>query len=1830
MTEFRIQRFRYNWQGTWQPNTEYKRDDVVGLSGKSYVCLETHTSSPTFQTDLNAILPGSTPPQPAPKWVLMTNSRSFRNEWTSGTEYNLSELVYYNGSVYLCIEAHVSNVFSQDRSNWTIFALSTEFQGEWQAGTEYSDGALVRYNGIVYKCVNAHTSASLLESDIDSWQPFFEGVEYRGEWEAQEEFRKNDLVKYGPSLFRCVETHTAGQEFDTERFSVEFPGFQFDGEWSSETEYQTGDIVTYGGNLYYALRPNFDSDPFRLPDDSSRDWEKFTDNYNFRGEYQLNQEYKTGDLVQRGGQLFVAVRDVDINEGEGSTLDYLDPDVWELLIPGSAWNKSWKSGAYYSVGDVVYFRGTAYKANIDHFADDTNFPGDNGNIYDYWDILVQSGVEGGLQSEGDLLTYGLDRTIVGDLSSLGQTNIPIGSNEQVLSVSNDLEAFWRDRENNSDVIYVSEMGVDDEDLDNNRGLVPNKPFRTIKHAALYVEDNFDPLSLVTIKVSTGLYEEIAPIIVPAGCAIVGDELRSTTVSANKPLVAYQNDFQYLQNYLQHFTSYLLAILRGESVTPSSGNTAQQNFAAPQSDLSGADAITSLIDQFTQYIDFRIGDENEDVAVLGSNQPNIDDNIVAAGEALWENRIFIANESWAFLEQLYPDLDFDFTKIKNDVYALLRGIKRDLAFSGNFTTLLAAERYVNAVQGSQDKNLFFVRDTTGIRQLTMKGLEGTITPVTAERPYQLATGGAYVALDPGWGPDDERTWIINRSPYIQGVTTIGTGCVGKRVDGTLHNGGNRSMVSNDFTQVLSDGVGIWVSDGGRTELVSVFTYYCSVGYLAEQGGIIRATNGNNSYGRFGTVADGNDPDETPQTVSVFNRNNEAQVEDGFAGGDNNEVLIFEYSNAGEEYSQASATITGAGDFAAVEYSDFRDGAVFEERVINTTGSGAPGGSQYLVRQGFAQVTFDATSTIKLSATDNTILDTDYIGARIIIINGQGAGQYGYIAAYAPPQKEATIRRESDGELGWDHIIPGTPIEPSLNSSAQYRIEPRVETTPPPTTIENADLPSGRTFIDSDSGNITEEYQGLELGAGSISDPEFPAQNASVDVLRKGRNYLVSINNPGAGYVSGDTFVIQGTDLGGASPENDLEITVTEVTDDSTSSVTAFSTRGTGRGERIVAIAEPNFALYSDDGRSWQETILPFVGTYRKIIAADDRFVAIAEAENRIAFSLDGENWEERSLPSTENWSDITYGQGKFVIISDNSDFVLYSEDGETWSETQIPEDTVSDSTGDSTLSSYTHVAYGKGQFVAVSTSDRATATSPDGINWTRNNEAIVDRGSEYFYDFVGLAYGDNRYIALSSDGITIYSFDGLTWYEGSQAPQPENFDYTTLKYYQGVFLTLPQSKTGLQPSFVATTETGLIWTEKSLPYNIVTNSYGTASLNGRPEWFVFLNGQTNDGVAIVQTGKQAKMRALVDQGSIPTIKIWDPGSGYVDSNQMTLTVTDSQFTVAVETETRLGNGVLAQPDFINRGSGYQTSSSNVSITGDGFADIIPEDNQLTVAGVETIPGIGVQIRIDGIVDDITGDIKLFSGSRVTDLGDDGTGNGTRLVQFQISPELENEDNLAHDTEVTLREQYSQARVTNHDFLDIGTGNFEQTNYPEIYAGGNFFVASPQNEAVEVDGGRVFFVSTDQDGNFRGGELFAVDQATGVVTISAEFFDLEGLSELALGGIRLGGSGTVVREFSTDPNFTQDSDNIIPTQRAISRFLAAKLSVGGESVETNRLQAGRVIVGTSDNVIDNIADQYVIVDANVNHLGTDENGNPSGQGGTIVSQQLFLRNFNDSVQ
>jgi len=107
--------------------------------------------------------------------------------------------------------------------------------------------------------------------------------------------------------------------------------------------------------------------------------------------------------------------------------------------------------------------------------------------------------------------------------------------------------------------------------------------------------------------------------------------------------------------------------------------------------------------------------------------------------------------------------------------------------------------------------------------------------------------------------------------------FGSGCSGMKIDAALHNGGNKSIVANDYTTIISDGIGVWCTGSNAlTELVSVFAYYSYAGYLAEYGGRIRATNGNSSYGTYGVIAEGIDSYEAPIYGRLNNRASSAYI------------------------------------------------------------------------------------------------------------------------------------------------------------------------------------------------------------------------------------------------------------------------------------------------------------------------------------------------------------------------------------------------------------------------------------------------------------------------------------------------------------------------------------------------------------------------------------------------------------------------------------------------------------------------------------------------------------------------------------------------------------------------------------------------------------------------------------------------------------------------------------------------------------------------------------------------------------------------------------------
>lgn len=1819
MSEFKLERFKYNWIGEWQAAYSYNRDDVVIVGANAYVCIEQHTSDADFNVDLDFIVPNSNPPLAKPKWVLMQQGQTYAGRWQSSYQYQSGDIVLFTGSLYLCVDGHLSTTFEENSSKFVLFASAMEFIGNWETGTEYGKGAIVKYNGINFKCIARHTSQNILENNINDWEIFHESNQFVGPYQQNYLYRKNDYVNFGGSIYVVTNTHTSTNSFNGLNFDLVAIGYVYAGVYDETVEYGVGDIVQFGGIFYTCIQANIAvppaSDNSQL-DDSSNNisqefWVKLVESFSFRGNFTENAIYLPGDVLRIGGELFRVNKEIS-----GTTFDDLNQsDNFTLILPGQQWANYWKQGIRYEASQLVYFKGAVYEAIQSHLSSVENVPWDNALV---WQKITQQGNQGGMQNLGDLLTYDYQRSYDGDLSSIGPTDISIGELDNLLSIDENSKVLWRKiHQTEITVVYVSTTG---SNLIGN-GLDPYHPFRTIRYACQFVEKN--ELYPCKIAVATGMYEEILPIVIPKYTVVMGDELRSTTISAKRSVVGYDEYPVYFFAFISHFQNIFNNLILQNPITPQEGNTADQITNLPE--LEAVAPINVIInDLFADIeadVNFFLNEIGNKIIVTGSN--NISTNIdrTLAGNIIDANLIFLQEEAIAYLQANFTIDNLDTEKIRNDVEQVMFGIVYDLKYPGNYMSLRSAKYFVNSIIGSTSDDMFYVRDATGLRNCTVQGLDGTVdknATIATVRP----TGGAFISLDPGWGPDDEKAWIATRSPYVQGVTTIGTACTGAKIDGILHNGGNRSMVANDFTQVISDGIGAWVRNKGRTELVSVFTYYAYAGYLAESGGTIRATNGNNSYGTYGSVALGIDPTETPTNAFVDNRNQPATISRAFSGeiaddsGEVDRILVFEYSNAGINYTTANTTVIGSGNFVDPRFEDFRTQGLFELRLIEPEDSSNIGGVGYTNRGNNAQGGDDVSITL---ASNDLFTPEQYLGQRLVITSGTGTGQYGYIGQYDDILKVASIYKESTDQPGWDHVVPGTHIEPILQSNTFYVIEPRITVSPPTQVFDVKNQSNFSLWNDVEFGSVIGTYNGIYLNNGSGSTIDTLPIPAVINVTKSGTNYSITFASRGAGYAVGEKFTVSGAILGGSTPTNDLTIEVLTNSDDSTNSIQTVRLIGEAYSFAWVGIAQGTNASFSSDGINWTGTSMPSNRLWKKVVSGNNRFVAIpVDNVDRVAYSTTGITWIERSLPSQSRLTDIVFANGLFVISTTLSNKVFYSSDGSTWNETAIPT---------SNTLTWSAISYGYGKFVIISDgSNRTITTSVDGINWaTPTNDVLpVDA-----FNYVGMVHNGGMFIALTDTDKIIYSIENTfnNW-QVVDLPSANSSvtSWTRITYGNGLFFITAQDT---DTQYILQSQDGIHWKE----VNTGSSRFWAVVKFGKKSATegLFLiqahnssSGIGSDDVINYQTGAVPFVRAALEGSNIARFHIINPGSGYQDVPEFT--ITDNQVQVDAFAQPRIGNGVLAQPTFYNRGIGYRTSTTQVTLTGDGFADVIPSrTNFITVTGLSNYPGPGAQIRIDGIVDivDNEEEIKIFTLVSITALGDDGSNNGTLRAQFRISPQIENKYDLQHATSLEIRERYSQCRITGHDFLDIGSGNFVETNYPLLYSAGEVFTTASENEVIEDDGGRVFYVSTDQDGNFRTGELFAVEQATGIVTISADFFNLDGLSELQLGGVRLGGSGTVIREFSTDILFSADSNNIVPTQRAIVTFLESRISAGGSELQTNNLIAGQVSIGTPENIITHTGGTDKTID--FPKRAEFEGNNGTGVNGMALAQLMVIRHI-----
>lgn len=173
---------------------------------------------------------------------------------------------------------------------------------------------------------------------------------------------------------------------------------------------------------------------------------------------------------------------------------------------------------------------------------------------------------------------------------------------------------------------------------------------------------------------------------------------------------------------------------------------------------------------------------------------------------------------------------------------------------------------------------------------------------------------------------------------------------------------------------------------------------------------------------------------------------------------------------------------------------------------------------------------------------------------------------------------------------------------------------------------------------------------------------------------------------------------------------------------------------------------------------------------------------------------GTTWETIDSLLLDSWDAVAYGDGQFVAVSqdDGGIGVMTSPDGRIWT-AQTP----------AAFNSWRDIVYGNGLFAAVSADGFPTQvmTSPDGINWTLRT---AGDGSAY----TGIAYGNGTFVIIT-DSLAYTSPDGITW---TQQVMP-SVTWVKVTYGDGQFVAISSDASGTD---ITTSPDGITWTLQTTP------------------------------------------------------------------------------------------------------------------------------------------------------------------------------------------------------------------------------------------------------------------------------------------------------------------------------------------------------------------------------------------------------------------------------
>jgi hypothetical protein len=963
------------FSGVYNPSTLYKLNDIVTYGGATYIALQegsnhSPSTSPTYWNSLvggiefigafsgaiayvtgdivsyggnNYIAVQDTSgniPTNTTYWKLFSQGFSFQNAFNNGTTYLPGQVVRYGSNAF--IATTTTTVAPSDLTKWAqITSGQSPVGSAYSAFTSYKVGDLIQYGGYIYVCSTA--SQNHAPSDTNYWTQYSTGFVWSGTYSSVTTYQKGEVVNYNGSSFVSTSFANLNNQPDSNINS-----------WSLMMQGSANNVYTTAGDIAYRN----DSAIVRLPVGTS-------------GQV-LAINNSTGLPVWENNDLannvyYVSQNGVDaVNYGRTlgrpfATLQYATKNV---TTPCTIFVKA---GEYFEtlpivvpsscaiVGDSLRNTFISPKADIvttstyvsSNFAPIT-LPTFTGGTSSYNTLrstvttalpTIKDGVISYLSSTYPSLVYNqvkcrrdvdiIVRAVLADLvfgSNYQSTKAGIAYLRSYASVvissqkSQTIAGINKARDlvvgYTTDPVAQSAIAANFLIVTNiiNNGLssVPSLTFPDPSGVAQTTQYAKANLTLNKAFMQAEIVAWIAANYTIANIQGYNASTASTDIGYMIDAITYDTVYGGNSQTLDIAASYYVGgtnltagssvaiaaygrlktiiqqVVQSITVSKSVGNAATQDVSTTTAGTPIASAIATLMDSLVTI-------EQNGITVTVSNANNITVGMVISGTGFTQSQTVLSINSNTLSISSISELTPSGT----------------LSFTQNFYSL-------DSIQVANNRStMFLLSDSTLVKQLTFKGMTGFALSGTDTQDITTATiGGVFFRLNPA-------SPIINKSPYITDCSAFSTGGVGVIVDGSVHNTGNKSMVFHAFTNINDLGVGFWMKDNAKAEIVSCFTYYCHFGYATTGGAKIRSLNGNNSYGTYGVVSRGYDATETPITGTVYG----------------NQITYNSNSLNGNGFS-VSDTITGLTSGARATVTNVQAGSykVYFKRISGTFTSG----------------------------------------------------------------------------------------------------------------------------------------------------------------------------------------------------------------------------------------------------------------------------------------------------------------------------------------------------------------------------------------------------------------------------------------------------------------------------------------------------------------------------------------------------------------------------------------------------------------------------------------------------------------------------------------------------------------------------------------------------------------------------------------------------------------------------------------------------------------------------------------------------------------------------